>query len=137
MNLPRTDKLAVPRYQDLASDQVALLTSRDGGALVRVIAGEVAGHTGPGSTHTPMTMIHATISPGRELELPWRTDFNALVYVMSGTGQVGPKGTSIGAGQLAVLGHGRRAARLPPRPARTRSHAGRARGGHPRRPADP
>ncbi|MEO7070661.1 MAG: pirin-like C-terminal cupin domain-containing protein, partial [Nostocoides sp.] len=80
--------------------------SSDGGALVRVIAGDVAGHAGPGSTHTPMTMIHATISPGQELELPWRTDFNALVYVMSGSGFVGPQRTSIGAGQLAVLGAG-------------------------------
>ncbi len=106
VNLPRTDKLAVPRYQDLTSDQVTLLTSRDGGALVRVIAGDVAGHAGPGSTHTPMTMIHATVSPGHELELPWRADFNALVYVMSGKGLVGPKGTAIGPGQLAVLDKG-------------------------------
>src|SRR6478672_979763 len=77
-----------------------------GGALLRVIAGEVGGITGPGSTHTPMALVHATVAPGGELVLPWRKDFNALVYVMSGDGFVGPDQTPIGPGQLAVLGKG-------------------------------
>src|SRR5256885_1819841 len=47
VNLPAKDKMASPRYQSLEGDQVKLLTSGDGGALVRVIAGDVAGHTGP------------------------------------------------------------------------------------------
>jgi redox-sensitive bicupin YhaK (pirin superfamily) len=38
--------------------------------------------------------------------LPWRRDFNALVYVMSGDGFVGPDQAPIGTGQLAVLGAG-------------------------------
>ena len=106
VNLPKSDKLLAPRYQDLRSAAVALLRSTDGGALVRVIAGDVAGHVGPGSTHTPMSMVHATIAPGAQLELPWRPDFNALVYVMSGDGFVGPSQSPIGTGQLAVLGRG-------------------------------
>ncbi|HET8601835.1 MAG TPA: pirin family protein [Segeticoccus sp.] len=104
VNLPKSNKLATPRYQDLRSGEVTLLSSDDGGSLLRVIAGDVAGHQGPGSTHTPMTMIHATVTPGAELELPWRPDFNALVYVMSGDGFVGPQQTPIGTGQLAVMG---------------------------------
>ncbi len=106
VNLPRVDKLKAPHYQDLRSSEVGLLSSADGGSLVRVIAGDVGGLTGPGSTHTPMTMVHATVSPGGELVLPWRNDFNALVYVMSGDGFVGPDQTPIGSGQLAVLGRG-------------------------------
>jgi len=106
VNLPKSDKLLAPRYQDLRSSAVALLRSGDGGSLVRVIAGDVAGHVGPGSTHTPMSMVHATIAPGAQLELPWRPDFNALVYVMSGDGFVGPSQSPIGTGQLAVLGRG-------------------------------
>ena len=42
------------------------LSSPDGGALVRVIAGEVAGHAGPGITYTPMTLVHATLAPGAD-----------------------------------------------------------------------
>ena len=106
VNLPRAQKLVTPRYQDLGAERTTLLSSPDGGALVRVIAGEVAGQTGPGATYTPMTMIHATLAPGARLELPWRTDFNALVYVMSGRGVVGASDTPISAGRLAVLGGG-------------------------------
>lgn len=106
VNLPRTDKLKPPAYQDLRSSEVGLLTSADGGSLLRVIAGEVAGVSGPGSTHTPMAMVHATVAPGGSLELPWSPDFNALVYVMSGDGFVGPDQAPIGTGQLAVLGRG-------------------------------
>src|SRR5918996_4973959 len=50
VNLPSAQKWSAPRYQDIRASQVALATSPDGGALVRVIAGEVAGFAGPGST---------------------------------------------------------------------------------------
>ena len=122
VNLPKSDKLIVPRYQDLRSGEVTLLSSRDGGALVRVIAGDVAGHAGPGATHTPMAMVHATVAPGAELELAWRPDFNALVYVMSGDGLVGPNQSPIGTGQLAVLGAGD-ALRLSAAPTQQARHA--------------
>ena len=105
VNLPSSDKFIDPRYQDLDADQVKLLTSPDGGALIRLIAGDVAGHTGPGSTHTPMTMIHATLAPGAELRLPWRRDFNALAYVLNGAGQFGGV-APVRSAQLGVFGPG-------------------------------
>jgi len=106
VNLPRAQKLVAPRYQDLRGGQVALLTSPDAGSLVRVIAGEVDGHAGPGSTYTPMTMVHATVAPGASLTLPWRADFNALAYVLAGRGAAGAEAVEIETGQLAVFGPG-------------------------------
>ena len=106
VNLPSAMKWTPPRYQDIRGGKVALLSSHDGGALVRVIAGEVAGHAGPGTTHTAMAMLHATLSPGAELVVPWRPDFNALVYVLNGHGSVGEKRQPIRMGQLAVFGAG-------------------------------
>ncbi|MBI3750498.1 MAG: pirin family protein [Chloroflexi bacterium] len=123
VNLPASLKFSPSRYQDIRAGQVALATSPDGGALVRVIAGSLPGVgvgaggaaaelRGPGSTHTPITLIHATLSPGARLSLPWRSDFNALAYVMSGLGTVGTVATAgssaapIQAGQLAVFGAG-------------------------------
>ena len=106
VNLPSADKMIDPRYQNLEGQDVVLLTSPDGGALVRVIAGDVAGHRGPGSTHTPISMVHATLQPGAELVLPWPRDFNALVYVLSGRGTVGPDARPIRSGQLVVHGSG-------------------------------
>ena len=106
VNLPREQKWATPRYQDLRSSQLGLVTTADAGALVRVIAGDVGGHAGPGSTHTPMAMVHGSLAPGARLDLPWQADFNALVYVLAGSGSVGLTGAPVQAGQLAVLGRG-------------------------------
>jgi len=109
VNLPREQKLVQPRYQDLRGNAVALLASPDGGSLVRLIAGDMAGQAGPGSTYTPMTMLHATIAPGASLTLPWRAEFNALAYALSGDGYAGPAGpdrAALSTGQLAVFGRG-------------------------------
>jgi redox-sensitive bicupin YhaK (pirin superfamily) len=106
VNLPATDKWIDPRYQGIEADNILLLTPPDGGALVRVIAGDVAGHRGPGSTHTPISLVHATIEPGAELILPWPAEFNALVYALSGNGSVGNDERPFRTGQLAVFGAG-------------------------------
>jgi redox-sensitive bicupin YhaK (pirin superfamily) len=108
VNLPKKDKFTPPRYQAIEGGDAKLLASDDGGALVRVIAGEIDGHRGPGVTHTPITMAHATLESGARLNIPWQRDFNALVYVLSGRGLVGSKGCPIHQGQLAVMGPGDR-----------------------------
>ena len=106
VNLPRDQKWAAPRYQDLRSSELGLVTTADAGALVRIIAGEVGGLTGPGSTYTPMAMLHATLAPGARLDAPWNVGFNGLVYVLAGRGTVGLDQRPVEAGQLAVLGRG-------------------------------
>jgi quercetin 2,3-dioxygenase len=106
VNLPARLKWSPPRYQDIRGGAVTLLTSPDGGALLRLIAGEVAGHQGPGITYTPITLLHATLAPGGRLRLPWRADFNALVYVLAGSGTVGAERRPVRMGQLAVFGAG-------------------------------
>lgn len=115
VNLPARSKWVSPRYQDISRDRVALLSSPDGGALVRLIAGEVPLESsdtkglrarGPGVTHTPITLLHATLAPGARLELPWDPAWNALVYLLGGRGSVGPDGHPVNTGQLVVLGKG-------------------------------
>ena len=108
VNLPRDKKWAPPRYQDIRGAKVGLLSSPDGGALVRVIAGALPGVdvAGPGSTYTPITLAHATLQADASLTLPWQPDFNALVYALAGSGTVGAEGRPLRAGQLAVLGAG-------------------------------
>jgi quercetin 2,3-dioxygenase len=104
VNLPARLKFTNPRYQDIRAGQVALLASADGGALLRVIAGELAGHPGPGITHTPITLVHATVSAGAQVRLPWPREFNGLAYVLAGSGTVGPDQRPVRTGQLAVFG---------------------------------
>jgi redox-sensitive bicupin YhaK (pirin superfamily) len=108
VNLPAKDKFAPPAYQSIEAQQAELVASDDGGALVRIIAGDIGEHRGPGRTHTPITYAHATIAPGAQLSVPWQADFNALVYVLSGNGSVGAEQRPIHTGQLALFGPGDR-----------------------------
>jgi redox-sensitive bicupin YhaK (pirin superfamily) len=108
VNLPAAEKFATPAYQAIEGGEARLVTTTDGGALVRIVAGDVGGFAGPGATRTPINFVHATIAPGAELNLPWQRDYNALVYVLSGRGTVGPVAHPIHQGQLAQFGPGDR-----------------------------
>ncbi len=106
VNLPAANKFNPPAYQDIRAKEAVLLSSYDGGTLLRVIAGELGGHKGPGSTFTPITFVHASVSPGATLELPWSGGFNSLAYVLAGKGSVGSHLRPTQTGQLTVFGDG-------------------------------
>ncbi|HEY4331995.1 MAG TPA: pirin-like C-terminal cupin domain-containing protein, partial [Ilumatobacteraceae bacterium] len=75
-------------------------------ALVRLIAGDLDGHAGPGSTYTPITYAHVSITPGAQLEVPWDPTFSAMAFVLSGHGYAGAERRPVDAHQLAVFGPG-------------------------------
>lgn len=106
VNLPKEKKWSPPKYQDIGAPNVVLLSSYDGGSLLRLIAGNIGSHIGPGMTNTPINFMHASISPGAQLDLPWPKSYNGLVYVLSGKGKVGPSATPIKSAQLTVFGSG-------------------------------
>ena len=103
INLPKEKKRIQPAYQDLQGQDSAMVTTQDGGTLIRILAGNVDGNAGPGISHTPITITHISLAPGARAEIPWRTDFNALAYVLGGSGSVGAAGHPIKTGQMAVL----------------------------------
>jgi hypothetical protein len=102
VNLPAKLKMTPPRYQDIGAQAVTLLTNENGDAIIRVIAGSLGEIDGPGSTHTPITLLHVSLLPGGQLVLPWNPAFNALTYVLAGEGTVGLEQRPIGEGQMAV-----------------------------------
>lgn len=106
VNLPRSHKWAPPRYQDVRADRLRLLTSDDGGVLIRLIAGGLGGHQGPGVTYTPIVYAHASLLPRAQLRTGWDPQFSALVYVLQGSGTVGVDKRPVEEGQLAVFGAG-------------------------------
>jgi quercetin 2,3-dioxygenase len=106
VNLPPALKLTPPRYQAITKDALRLLTSDDGGALIRLIAGDLAGYTGPGVTHTPIAYAHATLAPGAQVSIPWNPAFSAFIYALTGRGAAGAERRPIEGGQLVVFGPG-------------------------------
>jgi quercetin 2,3-dioxygenase len=106
VNLPKKSKMIAPRYQNLEGSKVTLLASADGASLIRLIAGNLVGHKGPGSTHTPIVMAHVSIPPGARVELPWNRSHNALTYSLAGNGFAGFERAQWKRGQLVVFGSG-------------------------------
>ncbi|MCU1363624.1 MAG: putative pirin-like protein [Acidimicrobiaceae bacterium] len=106
VNLPAKEKMIPPAYQGLGANDVVFVSPANGESLVRIIAGNISGHRGPGSTHTPMAMTHVSVSPGAQLDLAWDPTFNALLYVLAGTGYVGSEHRPVQTGQLVAFGPG-------------------------------
>ena len=106
VNLPPALKMTPPSYQAITKEALRLLTSDDGGALIRLIAGDIAGFDGPGVTHTPITYAHVTLAPGAQLSVPWDPAFTAFAYALTGRGTAGPEHRPIESGQLVVFGAG-------------------------------
>ena len=106
VNLPASQKLSPPRYKDIPGKKLGLLASHDGSSLIRVIAGKIGNQTGPGITHTPISLVHASISPGTSLSIGWQHDFNAIGYVLAGNGYAGEENITVNTGQAIEFGQG-------------------------------
>jgi len=91
VNLPRKDKMAKPRYQDIQSSKIPVAKSADGSVQVKVIAGESMGAKAVIDTKTPTTYLHFTLKPGAKVSQPVPQDYNAFAYVVGGKGSFGDK----------------------------------------------
>ena len=105
VNLPASQKMAPPRYQDVRAAQIRE-TPLEGGAVVRVIAGKASGVTGPvkGIAADP-TYLDVSIPAGASFTLPAEAGHSSFVYVFEGEA-VFPGGAKVAAPGLAVLGEG-------------------------------
>jgi len=99
VNLPAAEKMTSPAYQDLRASANA--RSEQAGAVIRVIAGELFGLRGPGSTHTPISYAHVTLEPGASVRTHLPAGHNVLVYPMVGSVVAG--GTRLDEGILGVI----------------------------------
>jgi redox-sensitive bicupin YhaK (pirin superfamily) len=82
VNLPRRDKMIDPRYQELTGARIPVV--RNGGAAVRIIAGEALGQKGAIETRIPITYLHVTLEPGAEHVQSIPRSQNAFAYVVNG-----------------------------------------------------
>ena len=106
VNLPASVKFTPPRYQPIAGKSLRLITTHDGGALIRIVAGDIGEFNGPGVTRTPIAYLHATVAPGAELALPWNPAFSAFAYVLTGRGYAGGEQRPIAEHEFVIFGPG-------------------------------
>lgn len=83
-NLPARHKMMDPRYRDIASDRIALVSSAED-VEIRVVAGEVDGVSGPveGIVIDP-EYLDVSVPPRTELVHPARRERNVFAYVFEG-----------------------------------------------------
>lgn len=87
VNLPKKDKMAKPRYQDIPSNKIPIAQSD--GVTVKVIAGQAMGKSSVIDTHIPIVYLHYSLQPGAKIVQPILQDYNAFAYVISGEGLFG------------------------------------------------
>ena len=85
-NLPSALKMTAPRYQDVPSKEIPVITDDDG-VRVRVICGEFWGQRGPvdGIAADPR-YLDVWVPPGRRKTLPVELSRQAFAYVFEGAG---------------------------------------------------
>jgi redox-sensitive bicupin YhaK (pirin superfamily) len=105
VNLPASDKMTAPRYQDIAPDRIPVVHPADG-VEVRVIAGELEGAIGPvsGIATAPIYMDIA-VQPGAQVEIALPEGHSGFAYVFDGT-DASVAGERLGRSELAVLSTG-------------------------------
>ena len=103
VNLPKRDKMASPRYQEIPASQIPKATSGDGLVTVSVIAGEAMGERAVIETRTPIIYLHYRIKPGGAATQGVPAEFNAFAYVVEGEGLFGEDGERAGDGQMVLF----------------------------------
>lgn len=86
-NLPASQKMTAPRYQEVKSGDIPEVIDDDG-TRVRIITGSFWGTRGPvdGIAADP-TYIDVSVPPGRKKAIPVETSHHSFAYVFAGTGK--------------------------------------------------
>lgn len=107
VNLPASDKMIAPGYQEFPADKVTL-ERHDNGTEIHVIAGKTnSGSQGPVvNNYVNPLYIDVTLPAGQVFEQAVADDDNAFIYVIEGELSVGIQPTIVKKHQLAVMGLG-------------------------------
>lgn len=107
VNLPRSQKMMDPRYQEITRDQVPIVSPAEG-VTVRVIAGSVAGVTGPvrGIVADP-DYLDVSLDPEVSFSHPVKKGYSVFAYIIGGGGTFGNgQGHPVKNRDLVVFGDG-------------------------------
>jgi quercetin 2,3-dioxygenase len=103
VNLPASDKMGDPGYQDIPADQVPEVDGPQG-VRVRILSGSYQGTRGPvGQRPTDPVYLDVQLAAGAEWRFTPPAGHTTLVHGVSGEVRVGTRGDLLAARQLAVL----------------------------------
>jgi redox-sensitive bicupin YhaK (pirin superfamily) len=89
VNLPAKDKMAPGGYQGITNADIPVVELPGGAGVVRVIAGEFGGASGPARTFTPINLWDLRLSRGADMMLSLPEGHTAMLVVLDGQLSVG------------------------------------------------
>ncbi len=106
VNLPKAHKMMTPRYQEIARKTIPLV--KKDGVLVKVIAGEYHGTTGPvADLMVNPTYFDVTLPKDKKFSYHVHKDHTVLLYVIEGNIVIGDASTEfVSAGNIILTENG-------------------------------
>ena len=101
VNLPRANKMAPPRYQDITGEQVVV--RRETGATYRVYSGSSGSAVSATRNYAPVTMVEIQVEAGHTARQDLPADYTGFLYVLAGAGVFGRNQVAAGQGEVALL----------------------------------
>jgi redox-sensitive bicupin YhaK (pirin superfamily) len=85
VNVPRRDKMAPPRYQNIRAATIPAVPVAEGQGSIRVVAGSYGPATGPAETFSPIMLLDVHLAAGAATTISLPTEYNVGIYVVQGS----------------------------------------------------
>lgn len=101
LNLPKKDRAAVPRLQELPLEHVPALSKK--GVSIKLYSGSLAGLTSPVQNYSPIIVADITVDAGVTTIQQIPANYNTFLYVINGNVKVGRDGKQLNTDQVGWL----------------------------------
>jgi quercetin 2,3-dioxygenase len=101
LNLPKKDRAAVPRLQELPLEHVPALSEH--GVAIKLYSGSLAGLTSPVQNYSPIIVADITIDAGVTTVQQIPANYNAFLYILKGNVKVGEEEKQLNEDQAGWL----------------------------------
>ena len=101
LNLPKKDRQATPRVQDLPLEHVPALS--ENGVSLKLYSGSLSGLTSPVQNYSPIIVADITMVAGAKAVLKIPCNYNTFLYVIKGNVMVGENKKQLNQDQVGWL----------------------------------
>lgn len=101
VNLPKANKMAEPRYQDILSNKVPVRKGE--GVTYRVFSGNSGDVVSSTKNYVPVTYVEIIIDAGRAASQDLPSDYNGFMYILEGSGVFGDNQVKGEKGEVLLL----------------------------------
>lgn len=101
VNLPKANKMATPRYQDILSRNVPV--RKEEGVTYRVFSGNSGDVVSITKNYAPVTYVEIIIDAGRTAHQDLPSGYNGFIYILEGSGVFGQNEVKAQKGEVLLL----------------------------------